>query len=321
MPNMPEPSYHAAFLRSPHHAWMGLLTLGAGFVAGHPLPLIAGVTAYVIGWIYAPDSSLFRTWVDRRGESERTAVEQAKVAEFVKRREGLLNSLAQERRLRYYALAEVCRDIESASAENPLTSGGAAGDPRLRKLDELMWTYLRLLTIEESLQRFLETERREDLPALVQQAEGEIAQLKGEIERLKAAGDNKVLETKQRFFSSRQDRLEVLHRRVERSVQARENVALVVAEQERLDQQIKLIRADAVAMKNAGALTERIDATVEHLDQTNKWLSEMDDFKDLVGDLPQTEARLGFSSPPPALPQDNSIAAGARARGRGRVSS
>jgi hypothetical protein len=54
-------------------------------------------------------------------------------------------------------------------------------------------------------------------------------------------------------------------------------------------------------MKNTGALTERIDATVEHLDQTNKWLSEMDDFKDLVGDLPQTESRLGFAAQPPPL--------------------
>ncbi|HEV7401358.1 MAG TPA: hypothetical protein VGO11_00460 [Chthoniobacteraceae bacterium] len=304
-------------MRSPHHAWMGLLTLGAGFMAGHALPLIAGATAYIIGWIYAPDTPLFRGWVDRRGRNERNAAEQAKVAEFVKRRENLLNSLAQPRRLRYFALAEVCRDIESASSENPLTSSSASTDPRLRKLDELMWTYLRLLTIEESLQRFLETERREDLPALVQQAEGEIAQLRAEAEKLKALGENKTLETKQRFFSSRQDRLEVLHRRLERSAQARENVALVVAEQERLDQQIKLIRADAVAMKNAGALTERIDATVEHLDQTNKWLAEMDDFKDLVGDLPQTEARLGFSSPPAPPPLGT---AAARARARGRVS-
>jgi hypothetical protein len=315
---MDEPSYRAAFLRSPHHVWMGLLTLGAGFVSAHPLPLIAGATAYVIGWIYAPDTPLFRSWVDRRGQSERDAAEQAKVAEFVQRRESLLNSLAQERRLRYFALAEVCRDIESASSENPLTSSSASTDPRLRKLDELMWTYLRLLTIEESLQRFLETERREDLPAIVQQAEGEIAQLRTEAERLKTAGDSKMIETKQRFFSSRQDRLEVLHRRLERSAQARENVALVVAEQERLDQQIKLIRADAVAMKNAGALTERIDATVEHLDQTNKWLAEMDDFKDLVGDLPQTEARLGFSAPPSPPPLNR---AGIRPKARGRISS
>src|SRR5262249_20740560 len=72
---------------------------------------------------------------------------------------------------------------------------------------------------------------------------------------------------------------------------------LVVSEQDRLDQQIKLIRADAVATKNAETLTARIDATVEHLDQTNKWLSEMDEFKDLGGDMPNTEMRVGYENP------------------------
>ena len=66
-------------------------------------------------------------------------------------------------------------------------------------------------------------------------------------------------------------------------------------------EQIKLIRADAVAAKNAETLTARIDATVEHLDQTNKWISEMDEFKDLVGDMPATDFGVGYgaSAPPP----------------------
>ena len=54
--------------------------------------------------------------------------------------------------------------------------------------------------------------------------------------------------------------------------------------------------------KNAETLTARIDATVEHLDQTNKWLSELDEFKDLVGDMPPTELRVGYEAPPaPAI--------------------
>jgi hypothetical protein len=88
----------------------------------------------------------------------------------------------------------------------------------------------------------------------------------------------------------------VLRKRQQRSEQADANLQLVVSEQERLDQQIKLIRADAVATKNAETLTARIDATVEHLDQTNKWLSEMDEFKDLVGDMPNTEMRVGYQA-------------------------
>jgi hypothetical protein len=103
------------------------------------------------------------------------------------------------------------------------------------------------------------------------------------------------------------ERLDVLRKRLQRSEQAEGNLQLVVSEQERLEQQIKLIRADAVATKNAETLTARIDATVQHLDQTNKWLSEMDEFKDLVGDMPSTDLRVGYeatktgSVPPPII--------------------
>jgi hypothetical protein len=300
------PNYHLEFLKSPHHAALGLLTLGLGFLSAQVLPLIVGATLYVLGWIYFPDLAFFRRWVDRRHDAAKQAVEAQKVVEFVQRREALLRSLSPERREKYRRLAQVCRDIETATADNVLASADRTTDPRLRKLDELMWTYLRLLGIEESLEQFLETERREDVPGILKEAEAEATRLNGEVDALKAKGPGPILETRQRYLSSRLERLEVLRKRVQRSEQAQANVALVVSEQERLDQQIKLIRADAVATKNAETLTARIDATVEHLDQTNKWLSELDEFKDLVGDLPSTELRVGYeptpaSPPPPPL--------------------
>ncbi len=301
-----EPSYHREFLKSRLHGWVGLLTLGTGFVTGHALPLIVGATAYSLAWIYLPDLPFFRGSVDRRLEEARRAEEAAKVAEFTRKRDAVLTSLAPERLARYQALAEVCQHIEAASAE----SAEADADPRLRKLDELMWTYLRLLSIEESLERFIETERHERVPELTKQAEAEVAQLGAELEAAKASGE-KAVEGRQRFLSSRMERLDVLHKRLERSIQAQENLALVVAEEERLDQQIKLIRADAVASRNAGALTARIDATVQNLDETNKWLSQMDEFKDLVGDMPSTEMRVGF--------QPASVPAASTIRPKGRV--
>ncbi len=294
------PSYHREFARSPHHVVFGLLTLGLGFISAQILPLIAGITCYALGWIYLPDLPFFRHWVDARRERERRNVELQKVAEFIQKRDALVNSLAPTRRERYLRLTGVCGDIERAGADNPLSTSSGA-DPRLKKLDELMWTYLRLLGIEESLERFLETERSEDVPGMLKEAEAECGRLNAELEALKTKGDAAVVETRQRYLGSRLERLEVLRKRQRRIEQGQENLALVVAEQDRLDQQIKLIRADAVATKNAETLTARIDATVEHLDQTNKWLSELDEFKDLVGDLPTTELRVGYKSSAPVM--------------------
>src|SRR5437764_10881952 len=132
------PNYHAEFLKSPHHAALALLTLGAGFLSAQLLGLIIGLTAYVLGWIYLPDLPFFRNWVDRRHQAAKQAGESQKVAEFVQRRDALLRSLSPERRERYSRLAQVCRDIEIASADSMLAGADSNADPRLRKLDELM---------------------------------------------------------------------------------------------------------------------------------------------------------------------------------------
>lgn len=298
------PSYRREFFKSPHHAALALVTLGGGFIlsSSFPLALVLGATAYVLGWIYLPDMPLFRNWVDKRGQLVQNAAAQAQVAKFVAQRDALLAGLTSASRSHYEALAAVCRDIEAAGADTPLSPDNPDDDPRLRKLDELMWTFLRLLSIEDSLKEFLETERREDVPGIVKQAEAEVAQLSSDFDALKAKGTSvAVLEPKERLLDSKLERLDVLHKRQERIQQAQSNLELVISEEERLEQQVKLIRADAIATKNADTLSARIDATVEHLDQTNKWISEMSEFRDMVGDMPDSAKRIGYASNVPPV--------------------
>src|SRR5258708_23438411 len=129
------PNYHSEFFKSPHHAALGLLTLGLGFLTAQLLPLIVGVTLYTLGWIYLPDMPFFRRWVDKRREAANRAEEMEKVAGFVQRRESLAESLTPERRARYRRLSGVCRGIEAAGAEDLLASSGPATDPRPREME------------------------------------------------------------------------------------------------------------------------------------------------------------------------------------------
>jgi hypothetical protein len=291
----PTPNYRKLFFKSPHHAWFGLLTLGLGFISGVPLLLVAGITAYILGWIYLPDLAFFRRWVDRRAEAARQAAAQVQIAEFIRQRDAALAALSPTRRERYGTLAEVCRDIERATAESQDgSSEQLTVDTRLRKLDELMWMYLRLLTLEQSLEVYLEKERREELPHQIQQTDAEIKALTAEIAAMQRDGQKLTLDAKQRLLNSRQELLETLQKRLLRCEQTKANLAVVCSEQERLIEQIKLIRADAVATRNTQALSTRINASMEHLDETNKWLSELSEFKDLVGEMPTTDQRLGY---------------------------
>ncbi len=289
------PHYRRAFWKTRHHFWLAALTLGLGFATGEPLGLLVGATLYALGVVFLPDMGFFRRAVDAQLAAERDKETAARVAEFRQQQDQLLASLSTGRRTSYTQLMAVCRDIETASAEAH-SSTGLDLESRLRKLDELMWTYLRLLAVEQTLEVYLETERKEKVPELVQSVEGETNSLVVEVEALKAKTPRSpIVETKERLLTSRLERLEVLRQRLRRIEQAQANADLVRSEQQRLVEQVKLIRADAVAAKNAGALSARIDSSIEHLAATNQWLSELAEFKDLTQNMPDVPVRVGYA--------------------------
>lgn len=290
------PNYRRAFWTSRHHAWLGILTLGLGFLSGEPLGLLIGATLYALGLVFLPDTGFFRRAIDAREAAARDRDAAAQVAVFQQEQEKLLAALSAGRRTRYNQLVAVCSDIDSASSE----AQGPTDldlDTRRRKLAELSWTYLRMLSIEQSLEVYLETERKEQVPALVRTLQGETDALSAEVAAMKQASPRPAtLDGKERLLTSRLERLASLQQRLQRIEQADTNHDLIRSEQERLVEQVKLIRADAIAAKNADTLTARIDLSIDHLAATNKWLAELAEFKDLTAQMPP----LPVGAPPAA---------------------
>lgn len=286
---MPE-SPRQAFFTSPHHAALAAGTIGVGFATGEPLGLIIGAAAYVVGWIYLPDMGFFARWRERKVAAALEKERMAELGAFAVERDGLLRQLTESRRKQHAGFVATCQQI---------AAGPAGFDPRSSKLEEMQWTYLRLLGIEQTLEVFLEGERRDGVPILLSEAEDEVAALEKEL----AAQKGNVPGARERLLDSRRSRLEVLRQRAQRIEEAAANAQLASAELERLDEQAKLIRADAVASKNTGSMSDRINSTFEHLAQTNRWISEMESFRDQIGHLP--EGGMGVLSPlahPPQTP-------------------
>ena len=277
---MPE-SARKAFLKSPHHATLGAIALGSA-VFGGALGAIAGAVIYVLGWVYLPDMPFFTRWREKKAAEASELERHATLGEFAAQRDALLTQLTQDRRTQHQRFVDTCRNIAMGQ------------DPRAAKLEEMQWTHLRLLGIEQTLEVFLEGERRDGVPILLAEAEDEVKALEAEIAKTKASGAPPS-DSRGRLLESRQGRLDVLRQRAQRIEEAHGNAQLASSEIERLAEQAKLIRADAVASKGAGAMSSRIDATFEHLAQTNRWLSEMDQFRDQLGDLP--EGGMGVASP------------------------
>jgi hypothetical protein len=267
-----------------------MLTLGVGLMTGNPLGVIVGLVGYVLGWLYLPDSRWFVGKLEARQQAASSADEARAVEAFAQKRRVVFEQLSGQARQRYRELQTTCADIEASLAED-----SQPDDPRLRKLDDFMWNYLRLLALEEKLKAFLEEEPVEDIRKQLEGARQDL-----ERARVDAAKPD-ALDSQKRILQSKTELVQLLEQRVQKVEQARGNIQLAQTEQQRLEQQIKLIRGDLLANRRTDALSDRISSAVDHFNETNKWMQQMDEFKAVVGEeIPATASRVGFRAPEPA---------------------
>jgi hypothetical protein len=262
------------FAKSPHHAWLALLTLGIGVATLSGIGCVAGAAAYALGWIYLPDSPLLKRWINARKQGD----ESAKLRDFLLRRRQIYDALRPASRKRYDALS---RDIEALQDEYTRDHrlDRALVQQRNERLSNLAWTYLRLLHTGEMLDRFAETE---DAAAL----EKQIAVLENEISAL-APG------TQPGLADSLQARLGPLKSRLQKRLDAEQQRTLTLSEQERIAELVMLYRADHLASRDGGALSHEIDGAASQLERTRDWLRDLE-FDTSPADIP---AALAAAAP------------------------
>jgi len=268
------------FLKSYHHAWLAAATVGLGLMSASPLMMIGGVVAYVLGIIYLPDSKWFQKWLFDKQEAVRVAGDREKIQKFTEKREAMFDTLCDERKAKYWNLATVCKSIRFESSD--------ATDPRVKKLEELVWTYLKLLVCENNICNYLVTEEQEDIQRQFDCAEKNFEKWK------KDTVGSADEDTFRKISESKEELLNVLRKRLERYSSAKNNLSLVVSEEERLEQQIKLIRADSIAMQSSDVLTTKIDSAINNIEHTNQWLKEMNGINAFDVDFPDVGTPVGI---------------------------
>ncbi|MCW1922405.1 hypothetical protein OKA05_07555 [Luteolibacter arcticus] len=257
------------FAKSPHHLWLGLLTLGVGLATVNGIGMIAGLAAYALGWIYLPDSRLFKNWLATRKQGD----EGAKLRQFLFQRRQIYDALRSSTRARYDNLAAEIEDLQEEFHRDPRLNAEIVRQ-RSERLSNLAWTYLRLLHTGEMLDRFIESEHPQEL-------ERKIAAMEKE---LSAIGTG----SKASLAESLQSRLSSLKARLEKRRGAEESRELTASEQERIAELVKLFRADHLASRDAAALSHEIDGAAVQLDRTREWLSGLE--FDTSPDIPEALA-------------------------------
>lgn len=179
---------------------------------------------------------------------------------------------------RYRALVMQCREILGIGGG---IDEGKVSDFRAGNLNQLLWLFLRLLASRESIQDTLARVDRRQLETGVENIKT----------RLAGVGDPEGA-----LARSLKATLEIQDKRLANLETATNNLAVIDAELERIEQQVRLVREESAVSGSPEALSMRLDSVSSTLSETSRW---MDQHAELFTDMATTD----FDSTVPPLPR------------------
>ncbi len=207
----------------------------------------------------------------------------------------LLDTLPQTERKRFALLAQRCQSILDQQFQADTSAPGYA--MQSESLGRLTWTYLRLLTTRQAVGRLL-TEGS-PMPGTPPPIPGSTGvgpvdqQLRRRLADLRRRLDDAGLTEELRRSLTAQ--AELLEQRIGRRDEANEKLAFLEAELTRIEDQVELIREQAVLSTDPEHLSQRIDEIGATLNTTSDWIVEqqraLGAMDDLLGDAPTLTAQ------------------------------
>jgi hypothetical protein len=249
--------------------WLGLGAVGMlGLINPGIWVIGAGVEIGYLVWL--AHNRRFRHVVDARSLDRTNSELTGKV-------EQQIASLDEFDLIRYRNLELRCRGIieqqAKAAGENPALSAQSEG------LNRLLWIFLRLLCTRASISAIGGDDRKDriHMEERVRTLEKQIADPAiGEDLRKSLAGQ-----------------LDIVQQRLRKRQEANDKLAYLKAEIERIEEQVELIREQAMLANDAQSVSERIDQVAATLGGTNDWIREQQHIYGQVEDL--------ITSAPPLL--------------------
>ncbi len=243
-------------------AFLGLLNPGF-WVIGIGLELAyLGVLAH---------NQRFQRLVAARQQWESRRQWQSKVDEFV-------NQLNPDGLRRYRALEMRCRSILEQQARSTTVSAGL--DAQGEGLGRLLWVYLRLLLMRQAIEKIVQESSA---------GNEDTVRLQERVENLKTRLAQPAVSEDLRKSLSGQ--IEILQQRIEKRGEAKEKLAFLEAELMRIQEQVELVREQAVLSTDPETVSQRIDQITTTLGGTSQWISEQQKIYGAVEDL--------LAEPPP----------------------
>ncbi|HYE95044.1 MAG TPA: hypothetical protein VD962_02445 [Rubricoccaceae bacterium] len=179
----------------------------------------------------------------------------------------VFRELSREDQRRYVLFRNLEKKVKDNYAKLPYASQGML-DAHLKKIDGLLDAYLNLLQLKERYGRFTHSTADEEIARA-------IAQLRAEM----ANDPPRVAAIKQR-------RVTILEKRLDKFKKASENLAIIEAQLETIEDVTKYVYEQSLTMRNPEEVAFQLDTLVSEVEETQASVVELEDvFGDPLGGL------------------------------------
>ena len=222
--------------------------------------------------ILAASAELFYLGIMPRQERFRRVVRAQRAAEHAKppSQKEIFQLLTKHSQRRYARLRKLERDIGTNYRKLSYASQGML-DSHLKKIDGLLDSYLNLLYQRERYEQFLQSS-----------TENEVVQAISGIRRDMEDDAPRVRSIKQR-------RLHILEQRLERFKKSRENLDIIEAQLETIEDVAKYIHEQSLTLRNPEEITFQLDMLLSEVEETQAAVEQIEDVfgnqPDLLTDL------------------------------------
>lgn len=191
-----------------------------------------------------------------------------------------LTQLPPEDQQRYRALQKRCEGILDQQVRGAGLSPGV--QEQGEGLGRLVWIYLRLLLTRESIRKIVREATKS--PEEAGQMETRIGKIQEQLKEPSISEDLRKSLTAQ---------IEILQQRQEKRREAGEKLVFLDAELARIEQQVELLREQAVLSTDPEVVSQRIDQVTSTLGGTNQWIHDQQKIYGAMEDL--------LADPPPLV--------------------
>jgi hypothetical protein len=266
VPGQPRRGFFAYIKEAFREHW-NLLLFGGATVAAliSPVPdvalplVMAAELTYLTGLAGHPK---YRAVVDRRLDQKDSppAPEPALVAAEAQRAyEDLVASLPAAARARFTALRQRCHDMQRLTLRMQGRTTPQPGDEQAPALNRMLWIFLRLLSSETALTKFL--------------AQTDADAMRRELEGLRARQTEGVSD--ERLARSITDSIATLELRLENHDKATINAELVTLELNRLESKIQALSEMGISHEDPDFITSQVNSVNQSIRETERAIQNL----------------------------------------------